>query len=138
MDEVDLKEAGWVSQDGEYTLLSSGSYELVIPVGGNTVVEIWTDPQRDNIEHFPKSVELIVRHEEGNKVHQIYFRVLVGGQDLDGQGMRDVAFMRVHSLDGRKQDRNVVVGETTDGFVLGVPEDIYECSDIDTKPTHAV
>ncbi len=110
--------------------LWSKDREKVVDVGGNTVVKIWTELEDVPSETQRKSLEIIVRHDEDGVTHQLYFRVLLGGTNW---GDEPRPFMRVHSLDGIKIDRNVVVGQERMGITQGEIVDVYESSNLDMK-----
>lgn len=129
---------GWTLRDQNFDLPSDirlEDCEKVVDVGGNTVVKIWTVVEDVPTKTDLKSVELIVRHDENGVTHQIYFRVLLGGNEPHWNGVGDVPFMRVHSCDGVKIDRNIIVGQQ-EGETRGVMENVYASSNIDVKPRY--
>src|SRR5712692_1248991 len=78
---VALINDGWVSLNNEYTVMPTGDYEMVVDIGGNTAVKIWTTLEDSVHAEWGKSIELIVQHEVDNVKHQLYFRVLLGGEE---------------------------------------------------------
>ena len=122
---------GWVSLNNEYTVMPTGDYEMVVDIGGNTAVKIWTTLEDSVHAEWGKSIELIVQHEVDNVKHQLYFRVLLGGEEG-----RDIPFMRVHSLDAKKVDGNIEMGQVYDDMQKKMVN-ICKVTDISVEPTYS-